>query len=168
MMTHPGKKLSYMGNEIGQFREWEIDNETEWFLLEYETHAKFQRCIAELNHIYLRESALWSEDDSWRGFEWIEPDDAEQSILSYRRVATDSSELIVLINFTPEVHRDFLLGTDKPGVYREIFNSDDTRFGGSGVVNAGLISSMPIAVSRCKNSIRISVPPLAAVIFKAE
>ena len=168
MMTHPGKKLSFMGNEIGQFREWERDNETECFLLEYETHAKFQRYVAELNHIYLGEPALWSEDDSWHGFEWIEPDDAAQSILSYKRIANDSSEVLVLINFTPTVYRRFLLGTDREGIYREVFNSDDSRFGGSGVLNSGLIKTTGIPISRCKNSIEINVPPLAAVIFKAE
>ena len=168
MMTHPGKKMNFMGNEIGQFREWDRENEIEWFLLEYETHAKFQRYVAELNHCYLAEPALWSEDDSWSGFEWIEPDDANQSILSYKRVATDASELLVLINFTPTVYKGFLLGTDKFGVYREIFNSDDLKFGGSGVLNSGLLNTTGIPASRCSNSLEINVPPLALVILKVE
>lgn len=168
MMTHPGKKLSFMGNEIGQFREWDFDGEIEWFLLEYETHARFQRYVAELNHFYLSQPALWQIDGSWRGFEWIEPDDSAQSILSYRRIAKDGSELLVLINFTPTVYNGFLLGTDRSGVYREVFNSDETRFGGGGVVNKKKLKTTGKPISRCKNSIEIKVPPLAVAVFKAE
>ena len=168
MMTCPGKKLSFMGNEIGQFREWDHEGEIEWFLLEYETHAKFQRYIAELNHFYLSQPALWQIDDSWRGFEWIEPDDAAQSIISYKRIAIDRSELLVLINFTPKAYDRFLLGTDKSGEYREIFNSDDVRFGGGGIINKRKLKTTGKPISRCKNSIEISVPPLAIVVFKAE
>ena len=166
MMTLPGKKLNFMGAEIGQFREWDYDGEIEWFLLEYETHAKFQRFVAELNHFYLSEPALWQIDDSWDGFRWIEPDDREQSVISYRRIAKDGSELIVAINFTPATYREFLIGTDKVGTYEEIFNSDDVRFGGSGVVNFCPMVTTGIGMNGCGDSIRVKLPPLSIVVLR--
>lgn len=168
MMTLPGKKLSFMGAEIGQFREWDYNGTTEWFLLDYETHAKFQRYVAELNHFYLSQPALWQIDDSWEGFEWIEPDDAAQSIISYRRRARNGEELLIIINFTTSAYNGFLLGTDKDGEYEEIFNSDDVRFGGSGMINAFVYKTTDKPIGRCKNSIEIKVPPLGIAIFRAK
>jgi 1,4-alpha-glucan branching enzyme len=165
MMTIPGKKLSFMGSEIGQFREWDFDGEIEWFLLEYETHAKFQRYVAELNHFYLSQRALWEVDNSWDGFRWIEPDDSAQSVISYRRIAKDGSELIVAINFTPTTYREFLIGTEAKGTYEEIFNSDDQRFGGSGVVNSCPITTTGIGMNGCKDSVKIKLPPLSFVVL---
>jgi 1,4-alpha-glucan branching enzyme len=165
MMTIPGKKLSFMGSEIGQFREWDFDGEIEWFLLEYETHAKFQRYVAELNHFYLSQRALWEVDNSWDGFRWIEPDDSAQSVISYRRIAKDGSELIVAINFTPTTYREFLIGTEAKGTYEEIFNSDDQRFGGSGVVNFCPITTTGIGMNGCKDSVKIKLPPLSFVVL---
>ena len=166
MMTLPGKKLNFMGSEIGQFREWDFDGEIEWFLLEYETHAKFQRFVAELNHFYLSQPALWQVDDSWEGFRWIEPDDSAQSVISYRRIAKDGSELVVALNFTQTTYEEFLIGTDNKGVYEEIFNSDDQRFGGSGVTNAGDLVTTGVGMNRCSDSIRIKLPPLAFCVLR--
>ena len=166
MMTHPGKKLNFMGSEIGQFREWDYEGEIEWFLLEYESHAKFQRYVAELNHFYLSQPALWQIEGSWDGFKWIDPDDNERSIISYRRIDKKGKELLVLINFTPVVYEHFLLGTDVSGTYEEIFNSDDVRFGGSGVVNFCPIQTTGIGMNGCGDSIRVKLPPLSIVILR--
>ena len=166
MMTSPGKKLNFMGAEIGQFREWDYDGEIEWFLLEYEMHAKFQRFVAELNHFYLSQKALWEIDDGWDGFRWIEPDDSAQSVISYRRIAKDGSELIVAINFTPATYREFLIGTNQKGAYEEIFNSDDQRFGGSGVVNFCPIATTGTGMNGCGDSIKIKLPPLSIVVLR--
>ena len=168
MMTHPGKKLNFMGGEIGQFREWDYEGEIEWFLLEYESHAKFQRYVAELNHFYLSQPALWQIEGSWDGFKWIDPDDNERSIISYRRIAKDGKELLVLINFTPVVYEHFLLGTDISGTYEEIFNSDDARFGGSGVINVGDLKTTGRGISSCRDSVEIRVPPLAVTVLRCK
>ena len=168
MMTHPGKKLNFMGGEIGQFREWDYEGEIEWFLLEYESHAKFQRYVAELNHFYLSQPALWQIEDSWDGFRWIEADDKDQSIISYRRIDKKGKELLVLINFTPVVYENFLLGTDVSGTYEEIFNSDDARFGGSGVINVGDLKTTGRGISSCRDSVEIRVPPLAITVLRCK
>ena len=165
MMTHPGKKLFFMGSEIGQFREWDYEGEIEWFLLEYDMHAKFQRYVAELNHLYLRSPELWQVDDSWDGFSWIDADNSSQSIVSYRRKAKDGQELIVLANFTPVVYEDFVMGVPK-GTYEEILNSDDERFGGSGVVNIGELKTQKVGAHGFEDSIRFRVPPFAITILK--
>ena len=166
MMTHPGKKLFFMGSEIGQFREWDYEGEIEWFLLEYEAHAKFQRYIAELNQLYLSSPELWQRDNSWEGFSWIDADNKDQSIVSYRRTADDGQELVVLINFTPVVYEDYVVGVSGAGKYEEIFNSDDERFGGSGVINQGELSTQKLWSHGFENSLRLRVPPLAITILK--
>ncbi len=166
MMTHPGKKLMFMGGEIGQFREWDYKGQIEWFLLDYDAHAKLQRYVAELNHLYLKCPELWQKDDSWEGFKWIEPNNRDQSIISYRRIDEEGNELIVLINFTPVVYEDYRLGVPCAGIYREIFNSDDERFGGSGVVNTAELGTEARPWNWLENSIILRVPPLAVTILK--
>ncbi len=165
MMTHPGKKLFFMGSEIGQFREWDYEGEIEWFLLDYETHAKFQRYVAELNQLYIASPELWQVDDSWDGFSWIDANNNEQSIVSYRRIARDGSELVVLINFTPVAREDFRLGVPQ-GNYEEIINSDDERFGGSGVINTGVIKTEDVWAHGFEKSVRLRVPPCGMTVLK--
>lgn len=166
MMTHPGKKLNFMGNEIGQFREWDFEGQIEWFLLDYEMHAKLQLYYAELNHFYLENPPLWQADDSWDGFCWIDADNKEQSILSYVRCDKDGNELLVIVNLTPATYRRFRVGVRTYGEYREVLNSDGERFGGSGVVNADKLYSSKVPSNGCPYSIEISVPPLAASVFE--
>ncbi len=166
MMTHPGKKLLFMGSEIGQFREWDYEGQIEWFLTEYEKHAEIQLFNAELNHFYLEHPALWECDDGWHGFAWIDADNGEQSIYSYRRIDKAGDELIVLLNFTPVVREGFLLAVPEDGVYEEIFNSDNVRYGGSGVVNEGLFETVPAMLRGYSRAINITVPPLGGAIFR--
>ena len=166
MMTHPGKKLFFMGSEIGQFREWDYEGEIEWFLLEYETHAKFQRYVAELNHLYLESPQLWERDDSWGGFSWVDADNASQSIVSYRRFSANGDELQIIINFTPVAYENFRIGVPYDDQYEEIFNSDDVRFGGGGVVNTGVLKSQNIGAHGLDYSINMRMPPLAMSILK--
>lgn len=163
MMTHPGKKLLFMGGEIGQFREWDYDGSIEWFLLDYESHARLQLFAAELNHFYLEHPELYQVDDSWEGFQWIDADDRDRSIISYRRIDKKGNELIVVINFTPVCYRDFSLRVPELGEYEELLNSDEERFGGQGNVNQS-----PLAAESRDGStaIKITVPPLAATILK--
>ena len=166
MMTHPGKKLLFMGCEFGQFREWDYASGIEWFMLDYESHAKLQRYTAELNHFYLENPPLWECDDSWGGFQWIDADNRDQSIVSYRRIERAGKELIGLINFTPVVREKFLLGVPYSGVYEEIFISDAVDFGGSGVCNPDAPKTTGKAWNGCPDSLHLEVPPLGAVILR--
>ncbi len=166
MMTHPGKKLLFMGSEIGQFKEWDHNGQVEWFLLDYEAHAKLQYYTAELNHLYLKTPALWQIDDSWAGYQWIDADNRSQSIISFRRIDKKGREVIVLINFTPVAREDFLLGVPSAGVYEEIFNSDREEFGGSGVINLGELPSTGKPWNYSEDSVKLRIPPLGILILQ--
>ena len=167
-MTHPGKKLMFMGGEFGQFIEWKYDDQLDWFLLDYDSHSKLQHYVSELNHLYLKTPAMWQVDDSWDGFKWIDADNREQSIFSYRRIDKKGNELIVLINFTPVVREDFMLGVPFSGVYEEIFNSDSEDFGGSGVVNIGDMKTIGRSWNFLPDAIKLRVPPLGMSIIKCK
>lgn len=166
MMTHPGKKLLFMGSEIGQFKEWDYEKEVEWFLLDYDMHAKFQRYVSDLNNLYLEMPPLWEQDTSWDGFRWIDADNVEQSILSYRRIDKSGEEIIVILNFTPVVREEYLVGVSQGGTYEEIFNSDDEKYGGSGVLNGSAIESTGIEWNCLPDSIRLRIPPLGATMIR--
>ncbi len=166
MMTHPGKKLLFMGSEIGQFREWNHDGSVEWFLLEYDAHARLQHYVSKLNHLYLETPALWQIDSSWEGFRWIDADNRDHSILSYRRIDRKGREVLVLLNFTPVAREDYLLGVPEAGSYEEIFNSDALEFGGSGVINVGALESTGQAWNHSPDSIRLRIPPLGVTILR--
>lgn len=168
MMTHPGKKLSFMGNEIGQFREWDHQGQIEWFLLAYEAHAKFQHYVAELNHLYLATPPLWQIDDSWDGFCWIDADNRDQSIFSYRRRDKKGKEVLVLLNFTPVARESFRVGVPVSGVYEELFNSDQTAFGGSGVVNDGTLLTTGVAYHGLPDSLCLRIPPLGMSVLRCK
>ena len=165
MMTHPGKKLSFMGNEFGQFREWAFEESLEWFMLDYDMHARLQLYTSELNHFYLRTPALWQIDGSWDGFKWIDADNNDQSVISYRRIGSDGKEVVVLINFTPVAYEDYRLGVPFAGTYREVFNSDNERYGGSGVINTVDRRSESVPWQGLDNSIVLRVPPLGITVL---
>ena len=168
MMTHPGKKLLFMGSEYGPFREWAFEEELEWFMLDYPAHRQMQHYTAALNHFYLSHPPLYEVDGSWEGFRWIDADNTEQSILSYRRIDKRGRELVVIVNFTPATYRDFRQGLPYHGIWEEVFNSDDTAYGGSGVGNATLIKTTREPMHGQPASAVISVPPLAAVVLKCK
>ena len=164
-MLHPGKKLTFMGSEIGQFREWAYEGEIEWFLLdEYATHRKHKAFIKALNAFYLAEPALWQVDDSFDGFRWIDADDKDRSVISFRRIDKKGKELIVVINFTPSTYEDFWLQVPADGTYVEVFNTDEVRFGGSGVTNTGVRFRSESAGG--KHAVRLRIPPLGACVLR--
>ena len=166
-MTHPGKKLSFMGNEIGQFREWDYDGQIEWFLLEYEMHEAMQRYFAALNHFYLEHPALWRCDDSWDGMSWIDADNRNESVYSYRRIDPKTGEdIIVVLNFTPVERRGFYVGVPKAGKYEEIFNSDAVEFGGGGLHNVGSIASEKVLCHGLDHRICFDLPGMSAVMLR--
>ncbi len=166
MMTHPGKKLLFMGSEIGMFREWDFEDQIEWFLLDYDMHARLQLFNAELNKFYLEHTALWDRDDSWDSFRWIDADNADQSICSYRRIARDGRELAILINFLPVKYENFLMAVPEAGIYEEVFNTDDPRYGGEGNLNPGKHKTEPCMLREYTHAVRLTVPPHGAVILR--
>ena len=168
MMAHPGKKLLFMGTELGQFDEWKEWDSLDWNLLEYDLHRKMQHYVKELNFFYRRESSLWELDFDPEGFEWIDVDNEEQSIITFlRRGKEKGRACIVLCNFTPVVYHRYRIGVPYPGEYKEIFNSDLTVYGGSGQKNDALKASGDGWHNR-PFSLEITVPPLAMLIFEAQ
>lgn len=165
MMTVPGKKLNFMGNEIGQFREWAYKEQIEWFLLDYDMHAKFQLYSASLNRLYLNTPALWEQDDGWQGFSWIDADDRDESVISYRRYDKNGGDVTVVLNFTPVPRPGHRIGVRFPGVYEEIFTSDAEKFGGWGKENGETVSEKT-EWNGMENSILFDLPPMSAVIFR--
>ena len=166
MMTYPGKKLTFMGNEIAQISEWDHNGTVEWHLLDRGIHAAYQLFSADLNHFYLENPPLWQRDCEPDGFAWIDPDNAELSICSYRRIDEKGRELLVVINFTPVKRKHFLLGVPHAGIYEEVFNSDERHFGGGGVKNDGKIPSRPALLPNHTKAISVTLPASGALIFR--
>ena len=132
MMALPGKKLLFMGGEFGQFIEWRYDAQLEWFLLEYESHGRLKHYVRELNHIYLKNRCLWQLDHSWDGFEWIQADDADNSVISFLRRGRKKGEyMIVISNFTPVFRHKYQIRVPTSGEYYVLLHSDYVEFGGA-------------------------------------
>ena len=167
-MTHPGKKLLFMGGEFGQFIEWKYDDSLDWHLAEnYPMHTKMLEFSKELNKFYCNNKALWQEDFDWRGFCWIDCNDNERSVISFVRYAEDRHDFIITVcNFTPEVRHGYRIGVPNEGIYTEVFNSDATRFGGSNVLNEGEFKSEEVFWHNMNQSIQITLPPLSTICFK--
>lgn len=166
LMTLPQKKLLFMGSELGEFDEWRKDRQIQWFLTEFEQHALMQQYCAELGHFYLSHPALWERDGKSDGFAWIDADNADLSIFSYRRCATDGSALTVLLNFTPVERQDFLLSVPSEGIYDEVFNSDLKKYGGSTHPPPRAAEAFHTADHGARHAIRVTVPPLSAIIYQ--
>lgn len=167
MMAHPGKKLLFMGGEFGQFVEWRFNEGLEWFLLDYDMHRKLHGYVKTLNHFYLREKSLWEIDYDWKGFKWVDTNDYNQSIITFMRSAEDREDyLIIVCNFTPVVREAYRIGVPDEGEYIEVFNSDDTSYGGSGVKNEEILVSENKEWHCFDNCIEITLPPLSAIYIR--
>jgi len=167
MFAHPGKKLLFMGTELGQTSEWNHDAQLEWRLLQYPFHYKLQTMVKELNWLYRREAALFEVDDSYRGFEWIDLQDSESSIITFIRFARSREDFIVFAcNFTPVPREGYRIGVPKAGLYRELFNTDSELFGGANLGNAGAVWADEIGFHGRPASLNVTIPPLAVVAFK--
>jgi 1,4-alpha-glucan branching enzyme len=164
MYAHPGKKLIFMGNEIGQFSEWSEQRSLDWHVLGFETHKKLQKYMSVLNHFYLEHPAMWKKDFDPRCFNWIDCDDNERCVISFERHC-DSEMLVFVCNFTESVHNGYRLGVPNAGEYREIFNSDKAEFGGSDVINEGIFKTENISAGRCEDSINVTISPLGFCVF---
>nr|WP_213650650.1 1,4-alpha-glucan branching protein GlgB [Paenibacillus sp. J23TS9] len=166
-MTHPGKKLLFMGSEFGQFIEWRDQYELDWLLLEYDAHRKMQTYTAELNQLYLEEKALWERDHELEGYQWISPHDSKQSVISYIRKGKKAGDtLIVLINFLPVERRQYRIGVPRPGKYVPVFQSEDERYGGRGASILEPILTEKITWHEQLNSLEITLPPLSFIVLK--
>ena len=167
MYTHPGKKLIFMGGEFGQFIEWQYQQALDWHLLDYDMHRKLHRYAAELNAFYRREKSLWQLDHDWQGFEWIDPHDYSQSVITFMRKGQSEHDfLIVAANFTPVVRENYRIGVPQLSIYREVWNSDLEIYGGSGQKNADLLKADDLCWHNQQYSMEIKIPPLAVVCFK--
>ena len=167
MWGHPGKKMLFMGGEFGQWWEWNHEESLQWHLLDYEPHQSLQRYVADLNHLYKKESALHQVDFEWTGFQWIDLHDSEQSTLSYVRRAKDPSDFVVCVfNFTPVPRQNFRLGVPRNGWYREMLNSDAAIYGGSNMGNGGGVEAEPVPHHGQPYSVVMTLPPLTAVFLK--
>lgn len=165
--TLPGKKLLFMGGEFGHWIEWNFDQSLDWHLLEYSTHAGMQNWVRDLNHAMVKYPALHEFDCRSAGFEWIDCQDSEQSVLSYLRKGKDPKEaVLVVVNFTPIPRHDYRIGVPEAGYWREILNSDSTAYGGSGLGNYGGLWTDPYEHHARPQSVSLTVPPLAMLVFK--
>ncbi len=169
MWTHPGKKLLFMGQDFGQWREWSEERSLDWHLTEFEPHQKLERWITDLHALYQAEPALYEVDYEWTGFEWIDANDWEHSVLSYIRRAADPQDyLIVVANFTPVVREGYRIGVPELCTYREVLNSDSAYYYGSNVGNALGLEAQDLQWQSQPYSIEITLPPLAVVILKPD
>ncbi len=168
MWAHPGKKLLFMGGEFGQRREWAHDDALEWWVLTDDTHGGVQRWVEDLNRLYRECPALHELDFDAAGFEWVDCNDSEASVLSFLRKARDGSSLLVVANFTPVPRQNYLVGVPQPGRWRERLNSDGTLYGGSGVGNQGGANSVPVAAHGHYHALNLQLPPLGILFMQHE
>jgi 1,4-alpha-glucan branching enzyme len=168
MWTHPGKKLLFMGGDIGQWREWHHERELDWWLTHETDHAGVQHWLRDLNRAYRDLAALHEVDFSPEGFQWVDMHDSDDSVLSYLRVAKDGSPVLVVLNFTPVVRERYRVGVPLPGRWREALNSDAPFYGGSGVGNLGGADAQPQPWHGRPHSVEITLPPLAFSLFVPE
>jgi 1,4-alpha-glucan branching enzyme len=169
MFTHPGTKLVFMGGEFGQTSEWNHERSLDWHLLDYDLHKGIQKITRDLNHLYKSEPALYQYQFEHRGFHWIDYGDRESSVMAFQRQSEKrENHLLVICNFTPEVRYHYRVGVPYRGQWKEIFNSDDTRYFGSGVLNQGLLTTSPVKYHGRDYSVSLTLPPLGITILKLE
>lgn len=168
MYGQPGKKLLFMGGEIGQWHEWSHDHSLDWHLLEHEPHQRLARWMEDLNRLYRAEAALHQVDFSHQGFEWVDCNDIETSVICFLRKAKDPNDsVLVVCNFTPVPRYNYRVGVPRGGFWKELLNSDAREYGGSGHGNFGGLHTAPIPSHGRLHSINVTVPPLGIVFFKA-
>jgi len=169
MYGHPGKKLLFMGQEIGQYEEWDWQGQIRWNMLDFPFHRKLQALVTELNRLYQSEPALYQVDTSFAGFEWIDFRDVDASVIAFMRRGKDPNDFLVFVcNFTPEPRRDYRIGVPRDGNYTELLNTDSELFGGSNMGNCGWRNAEEIRTHGHPYSLSLTLPPLSVVVFKPE
>jgi 1,4-alpha-glucan branching enzyme len=167
MFTHPGSKLLFMGAEFAQSAEWDYRKSLDWHLLQYESHQGIKETVKALNNLYKTEPALYEKSFDWTGFEWVDASNLDDSVIAYIRKGIDKeNDLLIVFNMTPVTHYNYRVGVPAAGEWKEIFNSDQEKYWGSGLINFDPIATEPEAWHGKDNSIRITTPPLGTAIFK--
>ena len=166
MMTHPGKKLLFMGCEFGQFIEWDYHKQLDWMLLDYESHRKTKDYIRALNHYYLAHPALWQVEDNWDGFRWLNADDNTRSVITYYRADEKGKKSLVLCNFAASRWEDYRMGVPEAGTYRVALCSEEEQYGGAGFDRETLYRSEEQPLGQWAHSITLDVPPLSCMILE--
>jgi 1,4-alpha-glucan branching enzyme len=167
MYGHPGKKMLFMGGELGQWGEWNHDESLPWHLLQYEPHRGLQRYVRDLNRLYREHPALFDTDFDWSGFQWIDFSDAEQSVIAFLRRGKDPSHPVICVcNFTPVPRHEYRIGVPDPGWYRELLNSDAVIYGGSSLGNRGGVQAQAIPSHGLPYSLSLTLPPLSILFLK--
>ena len=166
MMAHPGKKLLFMGQEFGQFTEWNEEKQLDWMLLDYDKHTELQNYVKTLNAFYKEHPAFWQIDYSWEGFQWIVPDDSKQSVIAFLRKDANGKQILVVCNFNPVLREGYALGAPVAGTYKEVLNSDDETFGGSGAVHNKSVRTHKKPLHGFEQSITITLPPMSTLYFE--
>lgn len=158
MMAHPGKKLTFMGSEFGQFIEWKYDQGLDWLLLDYDKHRQLQTYVKELNKLYKKYPAFWEIDFGWEGFSWCVSDDNDNSVIAFRRIDKKGDEIVCVCNLTPVSREKYSFGVEKEGYYEVILNSDSEKFGGKGGGTKTKVMSKKVPMHGFENSITLSLP----------
>ena len=166
MYAHPGKKLVFMGTEIGQFDEWNHEEAIQWDLLKFEKHKKLRTFFKELNKFYLDCKPLYELDTVWKGFDWIHHDDYTNSVIAFKRTDKNGDEIVSVCNFQPIRRDEYCIGVPKYGLYDEVFNSDEERFGGSGVVNGNNIKTEVMKIHGFDQGLSLTLPPLSVIYLR--
>lgn len=166
MMAHPGKKLMFMGQEFGQFIEWNFAQGLDWLLLDYPAHRALQTYFREINRLYKKTKPFWEVDDSWEGFSWISSDDKDNSVIAFRRIDENGKEVIAVCNFTNVERTGYRIGVPKKGNYKVFFNSDDEKFGGEGRGDLEKLRAESVNMHGFEQSIVLDLPPLSTIYLK--
>ena len=163
MMAHPGKKLSFMGQEFAQFIEWNYEKQLDWLLLDYEIHQQTQNFVKSLNMFYKNTPALWQNDYNWEGFSWIVADDNDQSIIAFRRIDNKNKEIIAVCNFVPVRRESYRIGVPQKGNYNVVFSTDSLEFGGEELVKTKTYKAEEKPMHGHEFSIELDIAPLSAI-----
>jgi 1,4-alpha-glucan branching enzyme len=167
MYGHPGKKLLFMGQDFGQGDEWTEARSIDWHLLQHPYQSGLQRCLADLHRVYRQEGALHQVDFDWKGFDWLESHDNENSVFAFLRRGHDPNDIVVVVlNFTPVPRYEYRVGVPNGGGWREIFNSDSSLYGGGNIGNGGHVWAMDEPWAGQPHSLCLTLPPLGAVMLK--
>ena len=166
MMSHPGKKLNFMGNELAEYKEWDEKKSMGWNILSYPVHDSFHEFIKKINEVVNNYPALYQNDYYQEGFEWMVVDDNKQSVFAYERKTLVGQHLLIVLNFTPNAHASYCIPVTKPGKYKEILNSDKDIYSGSNQVNSRQLKAKKGIVLGKPYSIDVKIAPYAGMIFE--
>lgn len=166
MFAHPGKKLLFMGSEIGQFDQWDAGTALQWNLLDFEKHSQLKQFFSDINKFYLDNKPLYELDTIWKGFDWIHHDDFTNSVIAFKRTDSEGNDIIAVCNFQPIKHEKYNIGVSKYGLYDEIFSSDRLEYGGTGITNGTDMLPQIMKIHGCDQGLSLTIPPLSVIYLK--